>query len=48
MAVIVNLDNEGWLMPGRYRWLRALVYMIALAGSALFLGLAWRRGRFAA
>jgi hypothetical protein len=31
MTALVELGTAGWLKPGRYRWLRALVFMIALA-----------------
>lgn len=31
MTVVVDLGNDGWLKPGRLRWVRALVLMAVLA-----------------
>lgn len=29
--MFVELGNDGWLRPGRLRWVRALALMVALA-----------------
>lgn len=35
MTAMVELGNAGWLKPDRYRWVRALAYMMALAALCI-------------